>query len=324
MNTPTHCIVASLVFLVTCHSQAAEPSLFQEAEAAFAAKNYAAAIPFYQQARNDLQNQKVDWLKATKQLVRSHNALGQSDQAIAEYLSYCLAAPDSPPLDCLPLPWFVPTDATSPSANPLARSETIARELLGPNSRSVPGAAGTFLAATVLTTSRDPQLRTRGQQILNELAASRNAPSTVTEQNAAAKTNEVTPAPPPVQCRQQIALLATAFLWKQTLPTLRDSSALSRMERVLNQIDEENRAGPLFLFGNAAAQVGEHESAVLAWMRLPILYPEYNILSEQSLLNAAKSLEQLGRADQARPLRTEAARLSSVRDEKNNAVPFFQ
>ena len=44
------------------------------------------------------------------------------------------------------------------------------------------------------------------------------------------------------------------------------------------------------------------EPAALALMRIPILYPEQRALAAAALLQAARSLESLGRTDEARRL----------------------
>lgn len=271
----------------------------KEADAAFEAGNYTAALLPYQQARGALEGnrQKKDWLDLTAKIVRTHNALGQTDHAVAEYFNYCLNDAGEAPLDCIPLPWYVPATVSAGTS----RGEQLARELL--NSAKMPGPAATLLAAGVLSVSSEPAQRSRGDQILGELVASLETLQIDESKPKAGPENRA------VLYRRQIGLLAVALRWKQSLPQLRSANELTRMKRLLDQIDEPNRAGPLFLYGSAAARVGDRENAVLAWMRIPILYPGNRVLVLQSLKNAADALDRLERADQARQLRREAETL---------------
>ncbi len=290
--------IAFFVFFLTVSVPvfAEDATLLKSADAAFEAGNYTAALLPYQQARNALQGQRADWLKVTVKLIRTHNALGQMDQAVAEYFNYCLNDPNEPPLDCLPLPWFLPPSVSTG----LPRGESLARDVLDPVKTPVPGPAATLLAAAVLATGADSRQRARGQQVLRELVASLDSLQVDESKQKTSPENRA------IHHRIQVGLLAMTFLWKQSLPTMRGPAELPRMQRILARIDEPNRAGPLFLYGIAAAQVGDRENAIIAWMRIPILYPEHKVLAVQSLKNAADALDHLGRADQARGLSREA------------------
>jgi TolA-binding protein len=62
---------------------------------------------------------------------------------------------------------------------------------------------------------------------------------------------------------------------------------------------EPLRAGPYYVLGAAEAQHQRWERAALAWMRIPILYPEHRNLAAQALFDAGRSLERLGRSEQS-------------------------
>ncbi|MDR2440321.1 MAG: hypothetical protein LBE12_13255 [Planctomycetaceae bacterium] len=277
-------------FFVTGISRSAEIS---EGDVAFARKNYEAALELYSAARElyaARQNQKDkdnDWKRLTVQIIRCCLVRGESERAVQEYFLLCRVEP-FPPLEWIPLPWFVPTG----TAMGMGLREKTAENWLDPLQTQSPGLAATLLAAAILSVSLDPAKQSRGYQLLRNLEKKLETTKKAQDQESI--------------FQHQVALLAAALCWKQRIPTLKNPTALIPLRHILDQIPEEPyRAGPLFLFGRAARMVGDHETAVLAWMRIPILYSENTLLVVEALREAALSLEKLGRFDQAERLRTE-------------------
>ncbi|MDR0337289.1 MAG: hypothetical protein LBI18_09385 [Planctomycetaceae bacterium] len=280
-----------------------------EADAAFERKNYTTALELYRQTR---QNQKdANWKRLTIQMIRCCLAQGDTEQAVQEYFLLCRVVDSAPPLEWIPLPWFVPIEAVMG----MSLREKIAETWLDPLRNSSPNSspnspqnsspakppnilAATLLAAGTLSVSPNTEKQRRGYQILREL-------ETLWE------TAKTTPNIQESAFQRHIALLATALRWKQRIPNLKNQSELLPLQRILEQIPESCQAGPLFLFGQAARIVGDHETAVLTWMRIPICYSENQLLSVEALREAAQSLEKLGRFDQAKRLQTERLRLEA-------------
>ena len=240
----------------------------ESADAAFQRKEFATARLLYEQARDQERANPERWLQYSAQVVRCCIALGESDRAVAEFFLICRVDPQTTFYDCLPLPWDPPP--RQPGA-PLA-VEKAAEEVL--KSRS-PGSAAVLLAAGVLSVSAQQTNRTLGLDWLDRLS----------------------------QQEGHAALLATAMLWKQQIPTLRIANELARLESLVEKIPEPYRAGPYLLLARAANTIGEREKAILYWMRLLIFYPNDRLLVEAATNEAAIALEKLGRQDQAARVR---------------------
>jgi hypothetical protein len=105
---------------------------------------------------------------------------------------------------------------------------------------------------------------------------------------------------------RRIAQLALAQTWRVTAVTA-DDAQLTGWEATIEGMPEPLRPGPYFVLGGAWDHRQAWERAALAWMRVPILYPEHRRLAARSLLSAGRSLEKLNRADQAATLYTELA-----------------
>jgi tetratricopeptide (TPR) repeat protein len=291
--------VAFFFFCVTVISGISESAEISEADAVFAQKNYAVALELYSQAR---QTQKDNWKRLTIQIIRCCLARNETERAVQEYFLLCRVDP-TPPLEWIPLPWFVPVE----TAIGMSLREKTAEDWLDPLQKKPTNLAATLLAAGTLSVSPDQAKRFRGYQLLRELEIILETPeseSKLEPKPEKEKSNKI----PEIQnalFRRHISLLATALRWKQRIPTLRNQTELAPLRRILNQIPEPFQAGPLFLFGQAARMVGDHETAVLHWMRLPILYSENTPLTVEALRESALSLEKLGRFDQAERLRLE-------------------
>jgi tetratricopeptide (TPR) repeat protein len=270
-----------------------------EADVVFAQKNYATALELYSRVR---QTQKDDWKRLTIQIIRCCLAQGETERAVLEYFLLCHVEP-TPPLEWIPLPWFVPVE----KAIGMSLREKTAEDWLDPLQTNKPNLAATLLAAGTLSVSPDQAKRRRGYQLLRELETILETPKSEPkpEKEKSNKTSEVQDA----VFRRHVSLLATALRWKQRIPTLRNQTELTPLRRILDQIPEPFRAGPLFLFAQAVRMVGDHETAILHWMRIPILYSENTPLAVEALRESALSLEKLERFDQAKRLRLEMAEL---------------
>lgn len=105
----------------------------------------------------------------------------------------------------------------------------------------------------------------------------------------------------------RVAQLAAAQTWRPATVTA-DRAQLASWSRQIDQMPEPLRAGPYYVLGLAWAQQQQYQQAALAWMRLPILYPQHRLLAMRSLQEASRALERLGRNDQAATLRAELVR----------------
>jgi tetratricopeptide (TPR) repeat protein len=99
----------------------------------------------------------------------------------------------------------------------------------------------------------------------------------------------------------RIAFLARAQLWQ--IQYVRAAPALvRRWEEQVEYAPESLRPGPYFMLARALKQVDESEDAVLAWMRIPIFYPDHRDLSVAALYHAAEALDKLGRTEESAEL----------------------
>lgn len=274
-----------LSFLILCSTVVAS----ENADNAFAVKDYRLARDLYVRDRETYyeKQQNQNWKEATLKIVRCSTALGDSERAVQEY--FLLIRKDAaPPLEFLPLPWFVPLNRIV-GVRP---HEQTAENYLNENINMNP--VGKLLAATVLSVCADNAKRLRGTAVLRELTA-----VPVVEND---------------DYQKQVFLTAAAFLWKQRLVGLHQPAELKPLRKILESLPQRQRAGVYFLLAEGAAQVNESEAAVLYWMRIPILYPEDKLLVTESLRRAAEMLEKQGRTEQADKLRDELDSRNTVKN----------
>jgi tetratricopeptide (TPR) repeat protein len=105
----------------------------------------------------------------------------------------------------------------------------------------------------------------------------------------------------------RIAFLALAQTWRAAVVTA-DEEQVKAWNETIERMPESLRAGPYYVLGQARAQRQAWEQAALAWLRIPILYPEDRPLAARALLDAGHALERLGQADQAARLYGELIR----------------
>lgn len=270
-------------------------SLSREADQAFAQGKYATARQLYSNARDKIRDEKdrAEWKRMSMQIVRCQTALGDREQAAEEFFLLCRIDPLTP-LDYIPLPWFVPLN---PKQGTRPREKT-AEDWLDPLQNKTKSPAAMLLAAGILSISNNSSKQNQGMQQLRNLAGFLDS-----ETDSSDKNKKDTA----IQIQQDAAMLAGVLLWKeQRIPMLRNASELIPLRRFLDKIPESQQAGPLYLYGRAAKQVGETEEAVLAWMRIPILYGENRPLAAEALREASATLKKLGRMEQAESLQKEA------------------
>jgi hypothetical protein len=106
---------------------------------------------------------------------------------------------------------------------------------------------------------------------------------------------------------RRVAPLAMAQIWRAAVATAGDAER-EKWEGATRQIPQELAAGPYYVLGRARAQQQQWQRAALAWMRVPILYPQHRTLAAQSLLEAGRSLERLDRQADALRLYRELLR----------------
>ncbi|MFH1923468.1 MAG: tetratricopeptide repeat protein [Planctomycetota bacterium] len=100
---------------------------------------------------------------------------------------------------------------------------------------------------------------------------------------------------------ERVRFLAFAQTWRASIVTA-DPAELASWLATVERMPEPLRAGPYYVLGLARAQRQQWDGAALAWLRIPILYPEHRLLAARALWDAGRSLEKLGRSEQAEPL----------------------
>lgn len=92
----------------------------------------------------------------------------------------------------------------------------------------------------------------------------------------------------------RVALLAETQLWRTRLPTLSANDA-TKWETMLLRLPESLRAGPYYTLGQAWARLDDADRAALAYLRVPVLYPEHRSLSAQAQTAAQAVMKKAGR-----------------------------
>lgn len=101
--------------------------------------------------------------------------------------------------------------------------------------------------------------------------------------------------------------LAQVQLWRTEVADV-SPLTLERWKDQTERLPESLRAGPYFVLGQALGQHGRSEAAVLALLRVPLLYPEHHDLAAEALAEAARRLEATGDPSAALRLRRELVR----------------
>lgn len=91
----------------------------------------------------------------------------------------------------------------------------------------------------------------------------------------------------------RIAKLAQAQLWRDQIVTA-PVETIAQWKQTVTTLPPNLRAGPYFLLGKLQARHQRHQEAVLALMRVPILYPAQQDVVAESLFAAGEQLNKLG------------------------------
>jgi len=97
---------------------------------------------------------------------------------------------------------------------------------------------------------------------------------------------------------RRIAQLARAQTWRAAVVTA-DGEELAGWQTAVEEMPQPLRAGPYYVLGLAWAQRQDWEQAALAFLRVPILYPQHRSIAARSLIDAGQSLERTGGTGQA-------------------------
>lgn len=96
----------------------------------------------------------------------------------------------------------------------------------------------------------------------------------------------------------RVALLAEAQLWRSKIVTATPQD-VPRWQAVIDRMPSGLRGGPYYLLGQLLARHDLHEQAAVAYLRVPILYPQQRGLSAECLLASGEQLEKLGQTREA-------------------------
>jgi tetratricopeptide (TPR) repeat protein len=96
----------------------------------------------------------------------------------------------------------------------------------------------------------------------------------------------------------RIAHLAAAELWRTSLVTASPADA-QKWQQQIERMPNELRAGPLLVLGDLHARLDQADEALLAYLQIPLVNGQRQILAAEGLTSAAKLLEKLKRPDDA-------------------------
>ncbi|MHB8973089.1 MAG: tetratricopeptide repeat protein [Pirellulaceae bacterium] len=91
----------------------------------------------------------------------------------------------------------------------------------------------------------------------------------------------------------RVALLAEAQQWRGAVVTA-SLADVQRWEQQVGRLDASLQAGPWYVVGQGLARHNQYAHAALAFLRVPILYPDDRDLAAESLLAAGEQLEKAG------------------------------
>jgi tetratricopeptide (TPR) repeat protein len=97
---------------------------------------------------------------------------------------------------------------------------------------------------------------------------------------------------------RRIALLAVAQTWRAKVVTAGEEQLVG-WRNVIESMPEPLRAGPYYVLGLGWRQHRQWEQAVLAFLRIPVLYREHHVLASRALWEAGQLLEKLQRGEEA-------------------------
>ncbi|MDR1923703.1 MAG: hypothetical protein LBQ66_04945 [Planctomycetaceae bacterium] len=276
------------------------------ADILFARGDYLQSRELYKKIRSsktDMSRLK-EWKYCTLQIVRCSRFVGDVAVAVEEYYQLCRV--DSVvSLESIPIVWSVASSELIRGTKPSSQS---AFNFLRQIATSNPNPAAELLASSVLSLEREHSLRNIGLHHLQSLAnQSDNSTDDKSENDSTKKTiiTQKNDNPKLIEIRKNVTILAGLLLWRERIPTLRNEKGLQPIIRYIEQLPQPLRAGPLFLYAKAAAQIGSLEDAAVTLMRIPSQYTEDKLLVIDALNETAKIMDKLNRHQQAENLRRE-------------------
>lgn len=115
----------------------------------------------------------------------------------------------------------------------------------------------------------------------------------------------------------RVGHLAAAQLWRASLVTATTAEA-QKWQRQIERMPAELRPGPLLLLGDCNARNDRSDEALLAYLQVPLMYDDRQVLSGEGLVSAAKLLEKLKRpADAGRLYREVEAKYPAFANRNN-------
>jgi tetratricopeptide (TPR) repeat protein len=104
----------------------------------------------------------------------------------------------------------------------------------------------------------------------------------------------------------RVVQLAQAQLWRTRLVSA-GAEDVGDLRKLIDRMPSTLRGGPYFLLGRLLSRQGDSQSAALAYLRVPILYPRDHQLAADALLSAGRELERIGQTGEAATLYREVA-----------------
>lgn len=96
----------------------------------------------------------------------------------------------------------------------------------------------------------------------------------------------------------RIVALAQAQLWRSELMRANANDA-AKWAAQIEQLPETLRAGPYFVLGQAYERLGLPDDAALAYMHVPVLFPERRELAARALVSAGRLSSRAGNPEEA-------------------------
>ena len=263
-----------------------------QADRFFENRQYETALQNYRKIREN-ETKFNDRQRQTAKIVRCLTALGRTEQSVAEFFVLCRTEPFTGHWTCIPLVWYSANNSASSGISPLDR---LALEWLSPstNPSGRENPVASLLAASVLLSSSNTANQTNAANQLRQLSFSNNDDNPNRKEELA--------------IRKQVAQLAVTQLWRTQIVKLKSEKELANWEPLVETIHEPLKAGPYMVLGDGLAKVQNHEKAIIAWLRVPVLHSENRFLAAKALDSAAQMLKKLGRPDEAKAIFDELTR----------------
>jgi tetratricopeptide (TPR) repeat protein len=100
----------------------------------------------------------------------------------------------------------------------------------------------------------------------------------------------------------KVQRLALTQLWRTQLVTAKKDDVTNKWGKTIEQLPVELRGGPYFVLAQGLMRNGDSNSAILAFLRVPIQYSHLHRLASEALWEAAQLLEDSDDSNAARQL----------------------